>query len=77
MNPMGKNITKRSTTSENITYLVDNKTFMCQHETFHPLTARRGEWVSETMDRDIEKSFNKTYINTSLQCEEMVYQLRN
>ena len=55
MNPMGKRITKRNTTPENITYLVDNKTVLCQHGKFHPLTARKGEWISETMYRDIEK----------------------
>ena len=55
MNPMKKNITKRNTTSENITYLVDNKKFLCQHEKLHPLTAKRGKLISEIIYRDIEK----------------------
>ena len=35
-------------------YLVDNKAFMCQHNKLHPLTARRGKCISETIYRDIE-----------------------
>ena len=27
---------------------------MCQHNNLHPVRARRGKWVSETMYRDIE-----------------------
>ena len=50
-----KNITKRNTTSENITYLVDNKKFLCQHEKLHPLTAKRRKLISEIIYRDIEK----------------------
>ena len=41
--------------SENMTYLVDNKAIMCQHNKLHPLTGRRGKLISETMYRDIEK----------------------
>ena len=77
MNPMGKHITKRNTTSDNVTYLVDNKKCLCQHEKLYPLTDRRGKWISETMYRDIEKLFNKTHINTPLQREYTVYQLIN
>ena len=44
-----------NTISENMTYLVDNKAIMCQHNKLHPLTARRGKWIPETMYRDIEK----------------------
>ena len=51
----GKKRLERNTTSENITYLVDNKKNLCQHNKFHPLTARRGKWISEKMYRDIEK----------------------
>ena len=28
---------------------------MCQNNKFHPLTARRGIWISKTMYRDIER----------------------
>ena len=59
MNPMGKHITERNTTSENVTYLVDNKKCLCQHEKLYPLTDRRGKWISETMYRDIEKQFQQ------------------
>ena len=66
MNPMGKYITKMNTTSENIIYLVDNKIFLCQHNKLHPLIARRGKWILETMYRDIEKSFSMTHRNIPL-----------
>ena len=36
MNPTEKQITKISTTSDNITYLVDSKNNLCQHNKFHP-----------------------------------------
>ena len=64
MNPMEKHITKINTASENITYLVDNKIILCKHNRLHPLTAIRGKCISETMYRDIEKSFNMTHRNT-------------
>ena len=28
---------------------------MCQHNKLHPLTARRGKWISDTMYRYIEE----------------------
>ena len=43
-----------SKTSENMTYLIDNKNFLCQHNKLHPLTARRGKWISETLYREIK-----------------------
>ena len=43
----------------------------------HPLTAIRGKLISETMYRDIEKSFNRIPKNTSLQRVETFYQIRN
>ena len=55
LNPMEKYITKMNTTPENIKYLVDNNCFMCQHNKLHPLTSRRGKYISETRYRDIEK----------------------
>ena len=54
MNPMGKYL-KINKTSENMTYLIDTIRNLCQHNNFHPLTARRGKWISKTMYRDIEK----------------------
>ena len=77
MNPMEKHITEINTISQNFTYIVDNEKYLCQHEKLHPLIARRGKWVSETMYRDIEKLVNKTHINTSLQREDTDYQLIN
>ena len=44
-----------NTTSENMTYLVDNKNNLCQHNKLHPLKARRGKWTSEKMYSNIEK----------------------
>ena len=43
MNPMGKLKNTMKTTSEKITYLIGNKKFLCRHNKFHPLTARRGK----------------------------------
>ena len=64
MNPMKKHIIKMNTTLENMTYLIDNKKNMCQHNKLHPLTARRRKWIPETMYRDIERSFSTIHINT-------------
>ena len=38
-------------TSDNMTYIIDNKTFLCQHKKLDPLTARRGKWIPETLYR--------------------------
>ena len=40
--------------SDNMTYLIDNKKFLCQHKKLHPLTARRGKWISQKLYRYIE-----------------------
>ena len=77
MNPMEVHITKNNTTSDTVSYLVDTKKCLCQHEKLHPLTAIRVKWISETMYRDIKKLFNKTHKVTSLQREDTFYQLRN
>ena len=77
MNPPEKKITKMNTTLENMTYIVDNKTFLCQHNKLHPLTYRKGKRMSETMYRDIEKSFIGIHKNTSLQRADTIYQIRN
>ena len=53
MNPMEKLNIERNPTSENISYLVDNKNYLCQHEKLHPITARTGKYISETMYRDL------------------------
>ena len=65
VNPTEKQIIERITTSDNVSFLVDNKNFLCQHEKLHPLTAIKGKWISETMHRYIEKSFNKDHLGTS------------
>ena len=43
MNLMEKHKTNMNKTSENTTYLIDNKTFLCQTINLHLLTARRGK----------------------------------
>ena len=48
-----------NTTSANMTYLVDNKKYLCQHKKLHPLTARRGKLISEKMYRYIENIINQ------------------
>ena len=60
-----------------MTYSVDNKTFLCQHNKLHLFTARKGKWTSETINRDIEKSFRTTDRNTPLQRVDKIYQIRN
>ena len=40
-------------TSENMTYLIDEKISPCKHNKLHPLTTRRGKWISETMYKEI------------------------
>ena len=49
MNPMEKNIMERNTTSDNVSFLIDNKNCLCQPEKMHPLTARNRGWISERM----------------------------
>ena len=77
MNPMEEQIKKMSTTSENMTYLVDNRKNICQHNKLHPLIAKISKWISETMYKDIEKLFSTTHRNTSIQRVEMIYQIIN
>ena len=53
--------------SENTTYLIDNKTNLCQHKKLHLLPYRRGKWISETLYRDIEniiKHYSRKYITS-------------
>ena len=77
MNPTGKQITEKKKTSDNISFLIDNKSCLCKHEKLHPLTARKGEWILERLYKDIEKSFNKTHLGTSIHTQMKVFQLRN
>ena len=60
-----------------MTYLIDNKFFMCQYNNLHPLTAIIEKWVLETMYKDIEKSFSVIHRNISIQRDEKIYQIRN
>ena len=55
----GKTDKKMNTTSANMTYLVDNKKYLCQHKKLHPLTARRGKLISEKMYKYIENIINQ------------------
>ena len=48
-----------NTTSDNMTYLVDLKNPR-QHNKLHSLTDRRVKWISETMYKEIERSFIMT-----------------
>ena len=58
MNPMEKLKNTTNKTSENMTYLIDNKKFQCQHNKLHALTDRRGKWISETLYRQITSIVN-------------------
>ena len=44
-----------SKTSENMTYLIYSKMFLCQNKKLDPLTARRGKWIPETLYREIAR----------------------
>ena len=50
----GKEIIESNTTSDNVSFFIDSKKFLCQYENVHPLTARNGEWVSEIIYKDLE-----------------------
>ena len=67
MNHMENHIIESNTTSDNISFLVDNKNCLCQPEKLHPITARKGESISEKMYKYLGKSFNKTHLYKSLQ----------
>ena len=56
MNPMEKQIIRMNTTLQNMTYLIVNKTILCQHNKLNPLTYRREKSISETMNGYIEIS---------------------
>ena len=43
INPMEKQIIERNTTSDNVSFLIDNKKCLCQHEKLHSLTPRNGK----------------------------------
>ena len=49
----GKLIRESNTTSDHISYLVDNKKCMFQHGKLHPLTARKVKYISERMYGDL------------------------
>ena len=51
---MEKHKKTKNKTSENTTYLIDNKTNLCQHNKLHPLINRREKLISETLYKDIE-----------------------
>ena len=53
MNPMEKLKNTMNKTSGNMTYLIDNKKNLCQHNKLHPLTARKVKWISEILYREI------------------------
>ena len=66
MNPTEEEIIEK-TASDNVSYLNDNKDYLFRHEKVHPLTARKGKWISERLYRYLEKKFNRTHLDTSLQ----------
>ena len=50
-----------------MTYLINNKTFLCQYNRLHPLTARRQKWISEKLYREIAtiiKNYSQKCINS-------------
>ena len=77
LNPMAKLKNKMNKTTENMTYLINNKKFLCQHNKLHPLTSIRRKWISETLYREIasiEKMIHRTVL---LQRLEKIYYIRN
>ena len=57
---------ERNTTSDNISYLIDDKKCLCQHEKLHPLTAIKVKCISEIMYIDLEGITQNTHLETSL-----------
>ena len=53
MNSMEKLKNTMNKSSDNMTYLIDNKKILCQHKKLEPLTDRRGKWIPETLYREI------------------------
>ena len=56
MNPLEKNNKERNPTSENIPYLLSNKTFFGPDGKIHTLSARKGKYFSKTII-EISNSF--------------------
>ena len=77
VNPMENHIIERNTTSNNIPYLVYNKKCLCQHEKLHPLTARKGKWISGKKYIDIEKFIQQDSHKFITSEGRDIYQLRN
>ena len=46
----GKTDKKMNTTSENMTYIIDNKKDLCKQNKLHPLTYSRGKWIPDTLE---------------------------
>ena len=67
MNPMEKLEKTMNKTSENMTYLIDNKKILCQHNKLHPLTAGRGKWIPEKLYREIASIVKKDSPNCGTQ----------
>ena len=67
MNPTKKNIIESNTSSDNISFCFDKKICLCQHDQLNPFSVRKGRCVSEKTYRYLEKPFNKTHLDTSLQ----------
>ena len=59
MNAMGENIRESNTTSDNVSYLVGNKQYQCQHVKFNPLTGRKRKKIPETIFRYLEGIITK------------------
>ena len=53
MNPMENLKNTMNKTSENMTYLIYKKKFLCRHKKLDPLTSRRGKWIPEALYREI------------------------
>ena len=49
-----------------MTYLIDNKTFLFQHNKLDPLTARRGKWIPETLYREMARIVKRIHQNVVL-----------
>ena len=71
MNPLENLNRERNPISENISYLFEKKC-LCPHGKLHPLTARKGEYISATMHRYLESIImQESQINISHQENEV------
>ena len=49
MNPIEKHTIVKTTTSDNVSFFIDNKSCFCPNENVHRITDRKKKWISEIL----------------------------